>query len=292
MPTTIHLVRHAQGFHNLTTANHSLPDPLLTPHGLEQCRALSQTFPSPTSITHLVSSPLRRTLYTTLYSFPSVVSRGVKVVALPEIQETSDLPCDTGSDVGVLREEFDAGEFKGMVDLGLVKEGWNDKTGGRFEPSSGAIQARAREARVWLRGLGKDYEGEGDVNVVVVTHGGFLHYFTEDVSQHTYTYIFIPFLHHSSFSPPQIELIINPKQWEDSAKFSGTGWENTEFRSYRFVDEKGDDANASVKETRESRERRNGSEKELTREEQENLRRVTEDSWGGGGLLSEEEGKK
>ncbi|PQE30394.1 phosphoglycerate mutase protein [Rutstroemia sp. NJR-2017a WRK4] len=260
MPTTIHLVRHAQGFHNLTTANHILPDPLLTPHGLEQCRVLSQNFPSPDSITHLVASPLRRTIYTTLYSFPSVLSRGVKVVALPEIQETSDLPCDTGSDVRVLEKEFGEGEFRGLVDLSRVEEGWNEKgVGGRWEPSSGAIEKRAREARVWLRGLGRDNKGE-DVNVVVVTHGGFLHYFTED--------------------------------WEDSAKFSGTGWENTEFRSYRFVDEKGDDANASVKETRESRERRKGTEKELTREEQENLRRVTEDSWGGGGLLSEkEEGK-
>jgi hypothetical protein len=55
------------------------------------------------------------------------------------------------------------------------------------------------------------------------------------------------------------------------------------------VDEKADDANASVKETRESRERRKGSEKELTREEQANLRRVTEDGWSGGGLVSEQE---
>merc|ERR1712093_665387 len=63
---TIHCVRHAQGFHNLSLANHTIPDPLLTPHGKSQCQTLSSTFPSPSKITHLVSSPLRRTLYTPL----------------------------------------------------------------------------------------------------------------------------------------------------------------------------------------------------------------------------------
>jgi broad specificity phosphatase PhoE len=65
---------------------------------------------------------------------------------------------------------------------------------GRWEPSSKAIEARAREARVWLRGLGREHKGEEDVNVVVVTHGGFLHYFTEDVSIHTYKSIPFQFL--------------------------------------------------------------------------------------------------
>ncbi|KAM3079504.1 hypothetical protein ACMFMG_005925 [Clarireedia jacksonii] len=250
MPTTIHLVRHAQGFHNLCPANHQMHDPLLTDLGLEQCRTLSQTFPHNSLITHLVASPLRRTIYTTLHSFPSVLARGTKVIALPEIQETSDLPCDTGSDKAVLEEEFSKGEFKGMVDLGLVGEGWNVKTG-KYEASSKASDGRAREARVWLRDLGR---GKEDVHVVVVTHGGFLHYFTED--------------------------------WEDSSKFLGTGWANIEFRSYQFVDEKGDDANASIKETRESRESRMGTEKELTREEQENLRRVTQGRWFGDGFAA------
>lgn len=193
MPTTIHLVRHAQGFHNLCEANHQIPDPLLTDLGLQQCRTLAQTFPYTDAITHLVASPLRRTLYTTLHAFPSVVrGRGVRVRALPEIQETSDLPCDTGSDAAVLEAEFAQGEFAGMVDLSLVHEGWNEKTG-RFEPGSTAIQARARDARVWLRALGREQRGVDDVHVVVVTHGGFLHYFTEDVS-------FSPSIHHPRWS--------------------------------------------------------------------------------------------
>lgn len=179
MTITLHFVRHAQGFHNLCVENHTLPDPLLTDTGRLQCKQLSETFPHPDRITHIVASPLRRTLYTALYSFPSAIARGIKVIALPEAQETSTLPCDTGSEPAALAEEF-----AGLVDLELVTDGWNSKKG-RWDANARAIETRAREARVWLRELGVRAEGEGDgvqdVNIVVVTHGGFLHYFTDDV---------------------------------------------------------------------------------------------------------------
>lgn len=69
--------------------------------------------------------------------------------------------------------------MKGMVDLGLVEVGWNDKSEGtRWAPEASKIEARARDARVWLRALGMRH-GE-DAEIVVVTHGGYLHYFTED----------------------------------------------------------------------------------------------------------------
>ena len=91
----------------------------------------------------------------------------MKVIALPEIQETSDLPCDTGSDIAILRDEFK----DKPVDLGLVEKGWDSKKG-RWAASSTAIEKRAREARVWLRGREEE-------DIVVVTHGGFLHFLTE-----------------------------------------------------------------------------------------------------------------
>lgn len=74
----------------------------------------------------LVSSPLRRALQTTLIGFRPEVQRGLKVVALPDVQETSDLPCDTGSDVIALEKEFGK---DGNVDLGLLSEGWQIKVG-------------------------------------------------------------------------------------------------------------------------------------------------------------------
>jgi hypothetical protein len=54
--------------------------------------------------------------------------KNVKVIALPEIQETSDVPCDLGSDLAVLEKEIRENELP--VDLSLVTEGWNDKVSG------------------------------------------------------------------------------------------------------------------------------------------------------------------
>lgn len=53
---------------------------------------------------------------------------------------------------------------------------------------------------------------------------------------------------------------------------TGTGWDNTEFRSYRFVDEEGE--NEAFVETVESRQRRRGTEKPLTEAEQTTLEEV------------------
>lgn len=69
------------------------------------------------------------------------------------------------------------------VDLSLVKEGWNKKKlNNKWSPSSEALTKRAKEARIFIRDkvLEMQKEGAEDPEVVVVTHGGFLHYFTED----------------------------------------------------------------------------------------------------------------
>jgi broad specificity phosphatase PhoE len=248
---TIHCVRHAQGYHNLNHANHQIHDPDLTPLGESQCATLNSTVPYHSRITHLITSPLRRTIYTCLLSFPSSVEKGLRVVVLPELQETSDLPCDTGSEPSVLAEEFAQGTFAGTVDLGLVGKGWNNKQG-RWSPASSAIEARAKDARIWLRTLATSSQAQAqdDVDIVVVTHGGYLHYFTED--------------------------------WDGHEKFTGTGWENTEWRSYEYVGTA--DERASLKETRESRLRRTGKETPLTEDEQRELRASAEREWSESGF--------
>ncbi|KAH6714094.1 histidine phosphatase superfamily [Leptodontidium sp. MPI-SDFR-AT-0119] len=240
---TIHCVRHAEGFHNLSLANHSIADPLLTPTGKAQCQTLSQTFPSPSKITHLISSPLRRTLYTTLLSFPTAIARGLKILALAELQETSSLPCDTGSSLSALTSEFSHGEHADTVDFRYVSSDWNSKTG-RWSPAAHCIERRARAARVFIRAVAEQSLAlypDRDVDIVVVTHGGYLHYLTDD--------------------------------WDGAGKFVGTGWANTEVRRYGFREE------ASLRETRESRFGRLGAEIELGREEQRTLRDAVEREW-------------
>ncbi|KAI9708639.1 MAG: hypothetical protein M1820_003857 [Bogoriella megaspora] len=237
-PKTIHLVRHAQGYHNLTPTNHSMPDPTLTPFGESQCQSLSTTFPHPPSPTSFltVSSPLKRTLTTTLLTFPSI-SPTHPILAYHLFQETSSLPCDIASPLSKLKKEY-AGK---SIDFSLLEEeerergseGWRTKMG-KWGTSKGALERRAREAREWLWRRGEE-------EVVVVTHGGFLHWLTGS--------------------------------WEgyDRSTGLGTGWQNTEFRTYSFRDESAPGPEYEIVETEESRKRRDS---EKVRAEEMEMRRV------------------
>ncbi|KAJ5173096.1 phosphoglycerate mutase family protein [Penicillium capsulatum] len=251
MPPVIHCVRHAQGIHNLNTANHVIPDPLLTDLGHEQCQKLRDNFPYHAQIDLVTASPLRRTIYTALEAFEPVFQahKDMQLIALPDAQETSDVPCDTGSDPEVLRQEF-AGK---NVNIDLVQNGWNNKTG-RYAPTNHALKERARAARRWLK-------ARPEKEIVLVTHGGFLHYFTED--------------------------------WEDSSQYQGTGWVNTEFRSFVFSEETHTDDlegyaldgdNASLVETIESRQRRGKDGPMPHRAQQKALYKLGTQGWDDQGL--------
>ncbi|PGH14303.1 hypothetical protein AJ79_03125 [Helicocarpus griseus UAMH5409] len=245
MAPIVHCVRHAQGYHNLSQANHILLDPLLTPHGEKQCKELNAAFPRHSNIDLVVASPLRRTLYTALLSFEGEIkSKDLKIIGLPDIQETSDVACDTGSDLNVLQKEVTDNSLP--VDLSLVGEDWNSNKG-KFAPSAEAISDRAREARRWLK-------ARPEKEIVLVSHGGFLHYFTEDWEDST--------LYQVTKMPPSPNNYTNIRP---SPTYPGTGWRNTEYRTFAFTDtvdeedfygHRTDSDNASIVETAESRTRR------------------------------------
>ncbi|TFA99775.1 hypothetical protein CCMA1212_008380 [Trichoderma ghanense] len=246
MPPTIHLVRHAQGYHNLSPENEKLPDPDLTPLGIQQCASLRSSFPHHAHLRALVASGMRRTLYTCLHAFaPSSDDDNnqahlLPVIALDTLQEVSDAPSDTGSSIDKLKEEF--GE---KVDLSRMREGWNFKgEGSYFEPTLEKLATRARDARRALReiaaGLGDD--GDDDAHVVAVSHGAFLHFLTEE--------------------------------WHGITSTYPTSWTNCEYRTYQFVDPTGQDPDAQLRETDESWRRRHGSLKVPSEEEQRELRQM------------------
>ena len=194
-----------------------MPDTLLTPKGIAQCKEVASTFP-PTEIHEielLAASPLRRATYTAIHAFPDVTKRGLKILALPEAQETGAglKPCDTGSDLDMLMKEFHGHP----VDLSLVSTGWNARHD--HAADSEAFRARGLIVRRWLK--------DRKENVIcLVTHGGFLHYLTED--------------------------------WNGFDEKRGTAWANCEWRTYEFKDtlNGSDDHNATLVEFRESRARR------------------------------------
>ncbi|KAF5564559.1 phosphoglycerate mutase family [Fusarium napiforme] len=145
MAPTIHLVRHAQGFHNLSIENEQMQDPDLTPLGEEQCAALRKEFPHHDKLTKLFASPMRRTVYTCLHAFGTDELK--PIVTFPVFQEVSANPCDIGSPVAKVQSEFE-----GIADYSNVEESWTDKgPDSEYEPTLEKLTARGLKARKLLR---------------------------------------------------------------------------------------------------------------------------------------------
>jgi broad specificity phosphatase PhoE len=118
MGSKIFIVRHAESEHNVSKDFSEL-DPSLTTLGFRQAHQLSQTLPNPRSIAIVLSSPLRRAIQTTLAGFSEILDKryfpndpmqgadnGAILLLDADLQERSDLPCDTGSSKDVLRKAF------------------------------------------------------------------------------------------------------------------------------------------------------------------------------------------
>jgi len=169
MPPRIHLVRHAQGYHNLDPVEEQrrIHDPALTEHGVKRCIEFNDTYPGYVHLDLICASPMRRTIQTAQYCFhdriPTTPSR--QVLLLPLAQETTAEPCDVGSDPDAIKQEF--GD---LVDVGMVPKDWTSKEG-IYATTPTALLARARELRRWLR-------ARPEKDIVVVSHGAFLDYMT------------------------------------------------------------------------------------------------------------------
>lgn len=183
MPTKIYLVRHGQALHNLT-GDSSISDPYLTPLGLQQSRKLRRIFRNNNKpITDIVASPLKRALNTAYFTFQDLVDgpHGPKILAHPDLQETSDQPCDVGAEPGAVAREFGQ-----VVSTAFMQQGWNQKKGtaagssSPFAADDAALRQRARRVRTWLRDLGRL---RPDAVIVVVTHADFLPYLTGETSK-------------------------------------------------------------------------------------------------------------
>ncbi|KAF2735288.1 PGAM-domain-containing protein [Polyplosphaeria fusca] len=174
-PKQVHLIRHAEGQHNLSIESHNIRDPSLTERGKQQCLELSNSIDSINNIQCIIASPLRRTLWTALRTFQQILraTPELKIIALPELQETSTLACDTGSPLELLKEEF-AGE---PIDWTYMQDDWTNKTSGRYSPRADLVANRARDARKFLQSKQED-------EVAAVVHGGLLHFLTEDWADH------------------------------------------------------------------------------------------------------------
>ncbi len=105
MAPVIDVVRHAESTHN-TTGNVFERDPNLTSHGESQAFRLKISYAFGGKISHVVSSPMRRTIRTALIAFEDVLLQGKKVILLPELQETGTQPSDIGQPADALEVVF------------------------------------------------------------------------------------------------------------------------------------------------------------------------------------------
>lgn len=186
MSGRIYLLRHGEATHNVTQ-NFDLPDPPLTsPLGESQAEGFAETFACD-RIAVVITSPLRRTIQTTLRAFPHAfnwpnsdsgegdIAQDVELILSPDVQESSNLPCDTGSDIATLSAEFP------YLDFSKLPKRWNVKEG-KYAAEKSVVQARAAEVRkVLYEKLSEvDSLGSKRKDIVVVTHGGFMKHLTGD----------------------------------------------------------------------------------------------------------------
>ncbi|KAH8661177.1 phosphoglycerate mutase family protein [Ilyonectria robusta] len=187
MAPIIYLVRHAESEHNVSK-DLSHRDPPLTTLGITQASGLTETFPDSGSVAVVLTSPLVRTLQTTLAGFSHVldkhcvkdggIDKGARLIIDQDLQERSDLPCDTGSERAVLEKAFPALDFSVLGDNWFAKEGF-------YTTDDATVAKRARGFQEKLRDLVESLQkDEGAVaarkNIVVVTHGVFMKFLSED----------------------------------------------------------------------------------------------------------------
>jgi hypothetical protein len=140
-------------------------------------------------------------------AFPDVVARGVKVVALAELQSLDDGPNGTGMNTRELEKAFNEDELpdsdqlreegkvhlpkqgessaleelRGKVDVSLVPVGWNlEDTSGSERWGWDNYEWRIEKLRSRLEGLSNGKVASSKHEVVVMSHGSFLKEFFEE----------------------------------------------------------------------------------------------------------------
>ncbi|KAI1780804.1 hypothetical protein F4818DRAFT_436001 [Hypoxylon cercidicola] len=154
---TIHVFRHAESMHNVDEEQTKSRDPVLSPAGRQQCMDFSQQFPFMNGVTHVVSSPLRRAIESSLLAFSPALAEK-QVIVLPEVTETGNRP---------------------LVSDPAVQSFWI-----YLDPLSpyayeiGRINTRMIAGRRFLIELASTVDE--NAHIIVMTHGQSAHFLTDD----------------------------------------------------------------------------------------------------------------
>jgi broad specificity phosphatase PhoE len=148
-------------------------DPGITPGGITEVRLFTSLYVNLRHPTVIITSPLRRCLQTTMHAFSQLIDSGeVRAIANPDLIEVSNEPCDMGTPLDRLREEFPNIQFPEE----LFPDIW-PRSGNVFPPKEHTIFAdapvalsrRAQQALLYIKNL-------EDTEIIIVTHGAFAHF--------------------------------------------------------------------------------------------------------------------
>jgi broad specificity phosphatase PhoE len=187
----IHLIRHAESVHNVNSDS-TILDPPLTPRGTREAASLISTFPRRAHVAIILTSPLRRTIETTLAAFGDIIDLAnganivdshntkadcAKLIFCPDLAPPPGMgmksntskksrPCDTGSPVSILEKDFPELNFEGL------EEDWYTTSSASFTSK----QDTGRRMRERLASLIEELEVAEDGtkerrDIVLVTHG-------------------------------------------------------------------------------------------------------------------------
>jgi broad specificity phosphatase PhoE len=169
---TVHIVRHAQGTHNVKKEYRDIRnlDARLTDHGKQQCANLAAK--SPTLVSEdavVVSSPLTRCIQTSLHSFPHLE----RFLAHENIRETVNYACDRRRVISEIQSDHPEIDFSHVDDHhDAIWEYYDDLLGKDHhrERESAQLYKVAERARTFLQWLEKRPEEE----IVLCSHEAFL----------------------------------------------------------------------------------------------------------------------
>lgn len=178
---TIHMVRHAEGTHNVGRAyrDPSNLDARLTARGEEQCADLAAGLKPDMldSIELVVTSPLTRCIQTALLSLPTRANdESVKFIAHEGVRETVNYVCDQRRPISQISAEFPRVDFSLMShDHDDIWQGYDARLGTDYDAHRESaelcvVAERGRNFLSWLK-------SQPQRTVAVSSHSAFLRCF-------------------------------------------------------------------------------------------------------------------
>ncbi|CAG8048250.1 unnamed protein product [Penicillium olsonii] len=183
MSFRLHIIRHAQGTHNIAH-DKTIPDPPLTEEGIQQSEDLCRDFPYKEKVGLVITSPLQRTLQTATVGFEQSIDQkyyskssgrgitgGARLSLEPDAQAHSSRPCDTGSDISVLQSRF-----PGLSWDTLDMDSTFPAKKGIYATDAESLQLRGWRLQRRLEEYFTQLQNSERPDIVVLSHGGWLKY--------------------------------------------------------------------------------------------------------------------